>query len=97
MKHLCQANPKLFWRKIKHQNKRNRDCAEKLEIDELYEHFKSFSNEDDPDNQEIDPNITNRNFSENEEHIDEDLDREISMIELVEAVFSQKKMAKAVN
>ena len=46
-----------------YQHKCNRDYAENLEIDELYEHFNSlYSIEYDPRNLGIDPNITNRNI-----------------------------------
>ena len=59
----------------------------------MYEHFKSlYSVEYDPHNLGTDPNITNRNISENEENTDDDLDREISMVELEKAVFSQNNV-----
>ena len=68
----------------------NRDYAENSDIDELYEHFKSlYSVEYDPRNLAIDPNITNRNILENEKNTDDDLDREISMVDLEKAVFLQ--------
>ena len=88
---LCKKHPKQFWKKVKSQFKKPDNTPQNLDIDRLYDHFKSlYSNDTD---QQDERNSHNDNFQGNAEQdnviLDEELDKEISYTELKDAVFSQ--------
>lgn len=89
---ISKSNPKQFWKKVKCQYKKKQKLAQTLNIEDLYEHFNDLYTCDDDDN--ITNNSNNNDIGNNEDLTDdiifyEDLDAEITITELKDAVFSQ--------
>lgn len=76
---MSKTQPRKFWNKIRQQYAKNTKKAETLTTDDLYEHFKSLYSTD----------TVNENVTFDQNIIDEDLDKEISITEVEKADFSQ--------
>jgi hypothetical protein len=68
---MSKSQPRKFWNKIRSQYTKNTRRAETLTTQDLYEHFKTMYSTE----------TTTGNTSYNQNIIDEDLDKEISMSE----------------
>ena len=79
---LSKTNPKLFWQRIKQQYSKEESRSDNVNISEMYDHFTNlFSTE----------NTTNDDTTFNNTVLhDEELEKDIAMTELREAIFSQK-------
>ena len=91
MSGLGNKHPKQFWKKVKSQFQKPDNTPQNLDIDSLYDHFKTLYSND--TGQQHERNSHNDNFQANAEQdnaiLDGELDKEISYTELKDAVFSQ--------
>ena len=79
---LSRTNPKLFWQNIKRQYSKQESRADDLDISEMYGHFKNLYSAENTINDDTAFN--------NSDLQDEELDKDITMPGLREAVFCQK-------
>ena len=84
---IGKKQPKFFWKTIKKKLKKKAQQSEKITITELFDHFKSIYGEDENSTGQEDRDL----HVNPEQVVNEELDAEISLTEIKNAVFAQKK------
>ena len=84
---LPKKQPRKFWKTIKKKLKKKAQQSEKITITDLFDHFKSIYGEDENSTGQEDRNL----HVNPEQVVNEELDAEISLTEIKNAIFAQKK------